>query len=63
LWGFLLDFLFIEDLDFVWVLFFADLWVLLCFVDLAGAASDAAGVVGATAGEFTAGAGAAPEEA
>jgi hypothetical protein len=60
----LVDLLFVEDLvDFVWLFFLVDLWVLLCGVDLVGDVAGAVGVVGATAGAFAAGGGAPPEGA
>jgi hypothetical protein len=56
-----LDFFFVEDLvDFVWLFF---LCALLWVVGFAADVSGAVGVVGATAGAFAAGAGAAPEGA
>jgi hypothetical protein len=59
-----LDFFFVEDLvDFAWLFFFVVLCALLWVVGFAADVSGAVGVVGATAGAFAAGAGAAPEGA
>ncbi|HUC73180.1 MAG TPA: hypothetical protein VMS01_18465 [Stellaceae bacterium] len=59
-----MDFLFVEDfVDFGLVAFFrVDFLVLLCAVDFVGAAVGLVGLVGATAGAFAAGAGAAAPE-